>query len=85
MSHPSRQAMMENAILERRKVQKWLSQQMIDGMPKAFTKVQYRQLATSELGIFSKAAFDHAWISAIEDSGRHDWYDPIPRRRQSQQ
>jgi hypothetical protein len=85
MSHTSRQAMMENAILERQKVQEWLSLQIFDGIPKAFTKEQYRQLATSELGMFSKAAFDHAWISAIEDSGRHDWYDPIPRRRQAQQ
>jgi hypothetical protein len=24
----------------------------------------------------SKRSFDMAWIMAIEDSGRHDWYEP---------
>ena len=85
MTHPSRQEMMEKAILERLKIHKWLSLQMIDGMPKVFTKEQYRQLASSELGLFSKAAFDHAWISAIEDRGRQDWYSPSPRPRRIKQ
>jgi hypothetical protein len=28
----------------------------------------------------SKNAFDVGWIAAIEDSGRHDWYEPLRRR-----
>lgn len=29
----------------------------------------------------SKSAFDFGWMSAIEDSGNHHWYEPLPRRR----
>jgi hypothetical protein len=54
---------------------------MASEKPKAFTKDEYRQMATVDLGTFSKAAFDHAWIAAIEDSVRQDWYEPLPRRR----
>lgn len=31
----------------------------------ASLKEQYRQFASTDLGAFSKAAFDHAWIAAI--------------------
>lgn len=81
MIHPSRQTMMDKAITERQRIRDWLLPHMKGGKPKAFTKDHYRLLAGSELGPFSKAAFDDAWISAIEDSGRQDWYDPKPRRR----
>ena len=81
MIHPSRQAQIDQAVAEREQLRDWLLPHMADGKPKAFTKDEYRQLATADLGAFSKAAFDHAWISAIEDSGRQDWYDPLPRRR----
>ena len=50
---------------------------MADGKPKAFTKDEYRQMATADLGAFSKAAFDHAWVSAIEESDRQDWYAAV--------
>jgi hypothetical protein len=73
--------MMDQAIAERRRVVDWLLPHMATGKAKAFTKEQYRQMASADLGPFSKAAFDHAWISAIEDSGRQDWYDPKPRHR----
>ena len=85
MTHPSRQAMMEKAIAERQRICDWLLPHMKDGKPKAFTKDQYRLLAVSELGPFSKAAFDHAWISAIEDTGRQDWYDPKTRHKETRQ
>jgi hypothetical protein len=52
---------------------------------KAFTKDEYRQMATADLGAFSKAAFDYGWIAAIEDSGRQDWYEPLSRRRMAPQ
>jgi hypothetical protein len=57
---------------------------MANGMSKAFTKDQYRQLATVDLGTCSKAALDHAWKAVIEDSGRRDWYEPLPRHLTSQ-
>ena len=28
----------------------------------------------------SKNSFDFGWIEAIEQSGRHDWYEPLRRR-----
>jgi hypothetical protein len=28
----------------------------------------------------SKLSFDMAWIMAIEDTDRHDWYEPLRRR-----
>ena len=85
MIHPSRQALMDHAIAERERLRDWLLPHMANGKPKTFTKDQYRQLATADLGSFSKAAFDHAWISAIEDSGRQDWYEPLSRRRMARQ
>lgn len=77
--------MMDQAIAERDRLRNWLLPHMARGSPKAFTKEQYRQLATVDLGAFSKAAFDHAWIAAIEDSGRQDWYEPLSRRRMAEQ
>ena len=85
MTHPSRQAMMDKAIAERQRIRDWLLHHMKGGKPKAFTKDQYRLLAGSELGKFSKAAFGDAWILAIEDSGRQDWYDPKSRRKETGQ
>lgn len=38
-----------------------------------------------DLGAFSKAAPIHAWIAAIEGSGRQDWYEPLSRRRMARQ
>jgi hypothetical protein len=83
--HPARQAMMDKAIAERQRIKDWLLPHMSSGKPKAFTKEQYRQMAAADLGAFSKASFDHAWISAIEDSERQDWYDPKPRRTETVQ
>lgn len=85
MINPSRQAMMDIAIAERQRIKEWLLPYMVGGKAKAFTKAQYRQLAAEDLGEFSKASFDHAWISAIEDSDRQDWYDPKPRRKETKQ
>ena len=81
MTHDRRQALMSQALAERHRLRDWLLPHMANGKPKAFKKVEYRQLAAADLGTFSKAAFDHAWIAAIEDSGRQDWYEPLARRR----
>lgn len=81
MIRSHRQALMDQAIAERKRLRDWLLPHMANGMSKAFTKDEYRQLATVDLGTFSKAAFDHAWTAAIEDSGRQDWYEPLSRRR----
>lgn len=52
------------------------------GSPKALTKEQYRQLALAELGAISKASFNEAWICAIEESQRQDWYEPKRSRKE---
>ena len=85
MIHPSRQAMMDKGIAERSRCRDWLFPHMQQGRPKAFTKEQYRQLAIAALGPMSKAVFDYAWIWAIEDAGRPDWYEPKPRRKETRQ
>ena len=72
MSQPidkRRQALMDQAIAERKRLRDWLLPYMADGKPKAFTKDEYRQLATADLGAFPKAAFDHAWIAPIRGFG----------------
>lgn len=84
MTHPSRQAMMDKAIADRKRITDWLLPHVARG-EKAFTKDQYRQLATNDLGPISKAAFDFAWVSAIEQTGRHDWYLPRPRKKDTKQ
>lgn len=76
---------MDNAIAERKRLRDWLLPNMANGKPKAFTKDEYRQLATVDLGALTKAAFNDGWIAAIEDSGRQDWYEPLSRRRMARQ
>jgi hypothetical protein len=85
MTHPARQAMMEKAIADRIRCRDWLLLHMVQGKPKAFTKEEYRQMAVTELGDISKATFDMGWVWAIEDAGRHDWYQPKPRRTETMQ
>lgn len=63
----------ENADAERRRCASWLVERMRDGKPKVLTKAQYRAQAIAELKI-SKNSFDAAWVWAIEETGRHDWY-----------
>jgi hypothetical protein len=46
---------------------------------KFLTKAELRDAATRELKV-SKNSFDFAWIEAIEQTGRYDWYEPIRRR-----
>ena len=70
---PSKQQLFDTAEAERRRCASWLVERMRDSKPKALTKAQYREQAMAELKI-SKNSFDAAWISAIEDTGRHDWY-----------
>lgn len=74
---------MDRALRDRKRCRDWLMPHMALGGIKAFTKEQYRQLAVFELGPISKAAFNDAWIWAIEESGRQDWYDPKPKRNET--
>ncbi len=48
--------------------------------PKYITKDEFRRAAIDQLKI-SNSSFDFAWIDAIETSGRHDWYEPLRKRK----
>ena len=58
----------------------WLVPFMQNNQPKFLTKDELRSAAMRELNV-SKSAFDFGWMAAIEDTGRHDWYEPLRRRR----
>ena len=47
--------------------------------PKFLTKAELRDAAMREVKV-SKNSFDFGWILSIEDTGRHDWYEPLRRR-----
>jgi hypothetical protein len=47
--------------------------------PKYLTKDELRRAATCEFKT-SKSAFDFGWMAAIEESGRHDGYEPLRNR-----
>ena len=55
---------------------------MKDNQPKFLTKAELRGAAIRELNI-SKNSFNSAWIDAIEEAGRQDWYEPLRRRMRS--
>jgi len=56
----------------------WLLPYMRNNQPKFLTKLELRSVAMRELKV-SKNAFDFGWTAAIEDAGRHDWYEPLRR------
>jgi hypothetical protein len=57
----------------------WLLPFMRDNQPKFLTKAELRDAAICELKV-SKNSFDFGWIEAIEQTGRHDWYEPLRQR-----
>ena len=60
-------------------IRDWLLPFMQNNQLKFLTKDELRNAAMRELKV-SKNAFDFAWMAAIEDAGRHDWYEPLRRR-----
>jgi hypothetical protein len=79
MSKTRSQKLSERADEERRRCRDWLLPFMRDNKPKFLTKAELREVAMRELKV-SKNSFDFGWMSAIEDTGRHDWYEPLRRR-----
>ena len=57
----------------------WLVPFMQRGQPRFLTKSEFRSVAMRELKV-SKNVFDFGWVAAIEDTGRHEWYEPLRRR-----
>jgi hypothetical protein len=64
---------------EMRRCTDWLVQFVRNSGPKFLTKSQLCRAAMEELKV-SKNSFNFAWVSAIEETGRHDWYQPLRRR-----
>lgn len=80
MASTRNRALFEKADEERRRCRDWLSNFMWDKQPKFLTKAELREVAMRDLKV-SKKSFDSAWIEAIEQSGRHDWYEPLRFRQ----
>ncbi len=74
-----REAQFAKAEDERRRCTDWLLRFLRNSEPKFLTKSELCQAAMAELGV-SKNSFDAALINAIEETGRRDWYKPLPRR-----
>jgi hypothetical protein len=79
MTKHRQQKLSENFTEQWQRSRDWLLPFMRYGQPKSLTKAELRDAAMRELKV-SKNAFDFAWIAAIEDTGRHDWYEPLRRR-----
>jgi hypothetical protein len=79
MTKTRSQQLSEKAEQEQRKCRDWLLKFMRGNQPKFLTKAELRDAAMRELKV-SKNSFDFAWILAIEDTGRHDWYEPLRRQ-----
>jgi hypothetical protein len=80
MTKSRSQELSEKAAAERRRCRDWLLPFMQNGQPKFLTKDELRAAAMRQLNV-SKSSFYFAWIDAIETTGRHDWYEPLRRRR----
>jgi len=74
-----REALSAKAADETGRCTAWLLDFMQDDKPKFLTKTELCHAAMSELGV-SKNSFNYAWINAIEQTGRRDWYEPLRRR-----
>lgn len=58
----------------------WLKTLMTPGHPKPATKDELFEWARENLGA-NRSNFNAGWDLAIFDTGREDWYLPLPRRR----
>jgi hypothetical protein len=79
MAKTRSQQLSEKAEEEQQRCREWLLKFMRGNQPKFLTKAELRDAAMRELKV-SKNSFDFAWILAIDDTGRHDWYEPLRRR-----
>ena len=79
MTKSRRQELSEQFTEQWQRCRDWLLPFMQNSRPKFLTKDELRSAAMRELKV-SKNAFDFAWMAAIEDAGRHDWYEPLRRR-----
>jgi hypothetical protein len=77
---PRQKAASELADAQRKLCLDWLLYIMASSSIKTRTKADLRSEAIERFKV-SKNAFDFAWIDAIEKTGNHHWYEPLPRSR----
>ena len=75
---PRAQALHDAAERQRTLCCEWLLYIMKASSERTRTKDDLRAEAIRRFKV-SKSAFDFAWIDAIEKSGNHHWYEPLPR------
>ena len=75
-----RQALIDKAQIDRRRCRQWLLPFIQSNQPKLFTKAELQAKAIADLNV-SKNCFNGTWIRVIEETGRHDWYEPLRKRR----
>ena len=79
MTKSRRQELSEQFTEQWQRCRDWLLPFLQNGQPKFLTKDELRSAAMRELKV-SKNAFDFAWMAVIDDTGRHDWYEPLRKR-----
>jgi hypothetical protein len=77
---PRQQAACDVAKAQRRLCRDWLIDIMTASSEKTRTKADLRAEAIARFKV-SKSAFDFGWMWAIEDTGNHHSYEPLPRSR----
>jgi hypothetical protein len=80
---PRQLAQTAKAADERKLCLDWLLEIMRASPTKRRTKDDLRSEAMRRLRV-SKSSFDFAWIEAIETTGNHAWYTPLPRGKKRQ-
>ena len=76
MTKSRHQELFEKAAEELQRCGDWLLPFLRENQPKFLTKAELRDAALRELKV-SNNSFDFALIEAIEQTGRHDWYEPL--------
>lgn len=79
MNKSRSQMLLEKAEAEWQRCRDWLLPFMQNNQPRVLTKDELRSAAMRALRV-SKSAFDFGWMAAIDDTGRHDWYEPLRKR-----
>jgi hypothetical protein len=75
---PRQQAAFELADAQRKLCLDWLLYIMASSSVRTQTKSDLRAEAIDRFKV-SKSAFNVAWIWAIEKTGNHHWYNPLPK------
>ena len=71
-----KQIAFEEARQRTNKCREWLKQFMSVGVQRVHTKDELFEMAKNDMEL-TRMNFDDAWVWAIEEMGRQDWYESI--------